>query len=176
MMRYLAAHETIPIARIDKTKEMNLEHGHIKSNRDHDETQHTCGEMFDPHFLALDQGIKLGVYRRHSEITEKIPQLQTSQTSNPSDGKEANPLHTDSGTESESRKRKPHPPVWGKHIVRQDGSSRRVSSRTSIVRPGAVVLGFEGGPSPCCKCSADDERRIEQDQTRLSDETVFKGD
>jgi hypothetical protein len=51
---YLTAHETVTITRVDKTEEMNTEHGHIESNRDDDQTEHASDEVFDPHFLPLE--------------------------------------------------------------------------------------------------------------------------
>lgn len=73
MGEYFATHETVAIAGIYETGEMDREHGHIESERNEDKTQDACEEVFDIHFLSIKKGSGMGTYGRDSEIPQKIP-------------------------------------------------------------------------------------------------------
>ena len=48
---YLTTHETIAVTRINKTKEMNAKHGHVKDDRNDNKTECSSEEMAHKHIL-----------------------------------------------------------------------------------------------------------------------------
>jgi hypothetical protein len=50
---YFATHESVAVAWVDETREMDSKHSHIESDRDDNKTQHTGKEMLDIHLLLV---------------------------------------------------------------------------------------------------------------------------
>ena len=48
-----ATHETVAIAGVDETREMDCKHSHIESNRNDDKTRYTRKKMLDVHLLLV---------------------------------------------------------------------------------------------------------------------------
>jgi hypothetical protein len=171
---YLATHEAITITGINKTKEMHAKHGHVKRDGNNNETECSSKEMAHKHILRgvrIDHPGHGGVYRGNAKITEEIPQLQQRQRPNPRNREQSHPLHTHRSTESQSSKHKPSPPIRGKHAILDilwfPGRRGRNDTRRMIFR-------FKDRPREHGEGSRKHERRIKEDQARLSDQCVIK--
>ena len=91
-----------------------------------------------------------------TQVTKKDPQLFDGRESDCSDGEQPDPFAADNCAECEARKEKPYPPNVGERL--------------------AFVLVAERHPEECAQTREEQERRVEEDETRLGDQTVFKGD
>ena len=92
----LAAHEAIAITRVDKADEVDGEHAHVESDRNDDETERASKQVLEPN----SGGDILGV-------SDKNPELQRSERTNPGNSEKANPLNAEGGSEGNTRCRQP---------------------------------------------------------------------
>src|ERR1700737_126383 len=116
-----------------------------------------------------------GKYRRNSEITKKIPQLQESQTSHPRNGEQTDPFHTQGSTQSKTCKSKPCPPIYREYGAyrARGGCSVNRTSRTPG-RRSTMILSLKNSPRPSCEGGTNNQRGVQEDKSRLRDKPVFK--
>lgn len=141
----LGAHESITLARVDKAKEVDVEHSHVESDWDDDE--------------AEDSGEKvLGVesWGDVLVVTKQNPKLDDCQTSDPGNCEKADPFDAGSGTQSNTSHDKPEPPVW-----------------LECLGWSLLVLVCKRREGESSECSHDHERRVEKDEASLSKQTVL---
>lgn len=89
-------------------------------------------------------------------VTEENPELDKGQGANPSNGEETNPLDASSNTETETSHGEPEPP-----------------SNTESLGGAKLVLVGEAREGERGEGGSSNKGRIEEDQTGLSEETVF---
>lgn len=141
----LGAHETISLTRVGEAEEVDSEHGHVEGDGNDDETEDASHEVLGP---KAESDVLV--------VSEQNPQLNQSQSSDPGDGEETNPFDTSSNTQSETTHGQPEPP---------SGREGLGGANFMLVREAREGEGGESGSG--------DERRIEKDQSSLSEETVF---
>ena len=90
--------------------------------------------------------------RRHPEIAPKVPELVNGRGSNGRNDKESNPFDTSGESKSHAGQEQPDEPV---------------------VRESVVALVMEVDPGKGCECGEQDQGRVQQDETTLSDQTIL---
>jgi hypothetical protein len=90
------------------------------------------------------------------QVPKEDPQLFDGRASDCSDGEQPDPFAADNRAECEAGKDKPYPPNVGERL--------------------AFVLIAERDPEEGAQTSEEHEGRVEEDETRLGDQAVFKGD
>ena len=103
----LAAHETIAVARVNQTDEMNGEHGHVESQRDYDQAENPREQVFKPDAHGDIFG-----------VADEDPELQSRERAHPRNGEEADPFYAGRGAEAYTRGHQPKPPARGKGALR----------------------------------------------------------
>lgn len=141
----LRGHEAIAITRVAETGEVDGEHGHVKGDRDSDETEDAGEQMLEPKTRSDVLG-----------VAQQKPQLEGSQAPNPSNGEQTNPLHTDGSSKTQSGHSQPEPPI------------RRKRFRMSL-----LMDIEEGSPCKSSEGSEGDQRRVQEDKTGLSQKSVL---
>lgn len=101
----LGGHEAITISRVTEAGEVDSEHGHVECNGDGDEAEGAGKQVLEP----KARGDILG-------ITQEKPQLESGQASNPGNGEQTNPLHTDGCSKTQSGHDQPEPPIGRKRL------------------------------------------------------------
>lgn len=123
---------------------MDAEHGHVERDWNDYQAKQAGEKVLEPQAGCNIPG-----------ICKQDPELQERQAAYPCDGEQANPLHTDSGTKSETSRGQPEPP----------------RGLESLGGP-LFMLICEACPGECGNGSKDDERRVEEDQTGLGNKGI----
>lgn len=89
-------------------------------------------------------------------VGKQDPELEGSQTANPTNGEKTDPLDTDGCSEGEARHGQPKPPGGG------EGLGRALLMQVGEGKPGEDSHGSE-----------DDEGRVKENKARLGDKAVF---
>jgi len=157
----LGAHESISITGVNQAEEMDTEHRHVESDGDNNKAEYPCHHMLGKNALRRSvPGSRTGVYRTYRsnrlDISKQNPQLKNSQGSNPGNCEESNPFDTGGCAQSKTGHRKPKPP-----------------GRLESPRGALLMLIREGGKCQRREASHDHERGIEEDQSCLSEQTIF---
>ena len=139
-------HEAITITRVDQADEVDSKHGHVEGHGDDDETEDPCKEMFEP---DPDSDVAC--------IAQENPELQCSQTANPGNREESNPLDRNRSAETNTSSREPEPP-----------------RRPESIRRPKLILIDEGSPAERRHGREDDQRAIQQNQATLRNKPILK--
>lgn len=86
-MLELGAHEAITITGTSKEQEMDLEHGHVEHDRDHNQAKGSSDEVFHKET------------RGKSQVTQEQPKLMYCAQPNSGNSEESNPFAADDSTE-----------------------------------------------------------------------------
>lgn len=97
----LGRHETITIARVDKADEVDGEHAHVEGDGDDDQAEDASKQVLEPDTRCDSAG-----------VGEENPELESSETADPSDCEESDPFDTGGGTKGETGRGEPEPPGW----------------------------------------------------------------
>lgn len=89
-------------------------------------------------------------------VTKEEPELEDSDAADPGNSEQTNPLDTEGSSETQTADSQPEPPVWSEPGGWANG-----------------VLVHERSPGESSEGSEADERRVEEDQSGLSNETVL---
>lgn len=143
-----AAHEAITVAGVDEADKVDRKHSHVESDGDDDQAESASKEVLEPN----SGGDVLGV-------SEEDPKLEHGKRAHPCDCEETNPLYAESSTEGDSRCGQPEPPSGLESVLWTE-----------------LVLVLERNPRESGHSCEEHQRGVQQDETRLSDKTVFKDD
>jgi hypothetical protein len=174
----LGAHESVTLTRVGQAEEVNGEHGEIEGGGDNDEAEDSGHEVLEkktlrarvglvnvpvPISISMPIGVSKKVERARNTynrdilaVAEEDPQLQKSQRSDPGNGKQANPFDACGDAQAKARHGKPEPPAELESLV---GS--------------LFVLVGEAGEGHGSEGSGENQGRVQENQTSLSQKAVF---